>query len=130
MGQGFGEIHLQKINKYNYSQLGNFYYLCLKKFELRVISKKILRDFWEKHSDCQQQMKSWFQEASKAEWRNPKEIKIDYPTASFLMDNRMVFNIKGNSYRIIVRINYNYQMVWIRFFGTHSEYDKINATKI
>jgi mRNA interferase HigB len=97
---------------------------------LRVISIKILREFWEVHSDCQQQLKSWFQETSKAEWKNHNEIKLEYPSASLLGDNRVVFNIKGNDYRIIVKINFEYQMVWIRFVGTHSEYDKIDANKI
>ena len=97
---------------------------------MRVISIKILREFWEKHSDCQQQLKSWFQETSKAEWKNPNEIKLEYPSASLIGDNRVVFNIKGNHYRIIVKINFEYKMVWIRFVGTHSEYDKIDANKI
>jgi len=97
---------------------------------LRVIAKKILRDFWEKHPDCEQQLKSWYQETSKADWTNPKRIKTDYLSASFLADNRVVFNIKGNHYRLIVKINYDYQMVWIRFIGTNAEYDKIDATKI
>jgi mRNA interferase HigB len=97
---------------------------------LRVISKKILREFWEKHSDSQQQLKSWFQEAGNVEWKSPKDIKKEYPGASFLENNRVVFNIKGNKYRLIVRINYDYGMVWIRFVGTHAEYDKINANKI
>ncbi len=97
---------------------------------MRVISKKILREFWERHSDCQHQLKSWYQETSKAEWKSPNEIKLEYPNASFLADNRVVFNIKGNNYRIIVKINFEYQMVWIRFIGKHSEYDKIDATKI
>ena len=97
---------------------------------LRVIAKKILRDFWEKHPDCEQQLKSWYQETSKAAWTNPKRIKTDYPSASFLSDNRVVFNIKGNHYRLITKINYDYQMVWIRFIGTHAEYDKIDAIKI
>jgi mRNA interferase HigB len=97
---------------------------------VRVIAKKILREFWESHVDCEQTLKSWFLEASKATWKNPNEIKQEYPSASILNDNRVVFNIKGNKYRLIVRINYDYQMVWIRFIGTHSEYDKINATKI
>lgn len=102
----------------------------LKENYLSVISKKILREFWIKHSDCQQSLKSWFQETSNAVWNSPKELKTDYPTASFLMDNRVVFNIKGNKYRLIVKINYDYHMLWIRFIGTHSEYDKIDATKI
>jgi mRNA interferase HigB len=97
---------------------------------LRVIAKKILRDFWVRHNDCEQQLKSWYKESSKAEWKNTKDIKKDYTTASFLNDNRVVFNIKGNKYRLIVRINYDYQIVWIRFIGTHGEYDKIDATKI
>lgn len=97
---------------------------------MRIIAKKILREFWQKHPDCEQQLKAWFQETSQAEWKNTKEIKREYPSASFLLDNRVVFNIKGNHYRLVVRINYGYQMVWIRFIGTHSEYDKIDATKI
>ncbi len=97
---------------------------------MRVIAKKILREFWETHSDCEQQLKSWFRETCKAEWKNPNEIKIEYPNASILNDNRIVFNIKGNNYRLIVKINFEYEMVWIRFIGTHAEYDKIKANTI
>ena len=97
---------------------------------MRVIAKKTLRDFWETHSDSEQQLKSWYQETSKAEWTGPKQIKLEYPSASFLADNRVVFNIKGNHYRLIVRINYDYQMVWIRFIGTYAEHDKIIAKTI
>lgn len=97
---------------------------------MRIIAKKILRDFWETHPDCEQQLKSWFQEVSKSTWNNPNELKKDYPSASILSDNRVVFNIKGNNYRLIVKVNYDYQMMWIRFIGTHQEYDKIDATKI
>ena len=97
---------------------------------MRIISKKIIREFWEKHSDSQQQLKAWFQETSKIEWKSTKDIKKEYPSASFLENNRVVFNIKGNKYRLIVRINYDYHMVWIRFIGTHAEYDKIDANKI
>ena len=97
---------------------------------LRIIAKKILREFWQKHPDCEQQLKAWFQETIKSKWKNPNDIKKEYPGASVLADNRIVFNIKGNSYRLIVRINYDYQMTWIRFIGTHAEYDKVDATKI
>ena len=72
---------------------------------MRVISPKILREFWEKHTDCQQQLKACFQEASKAELKSPRDIKNEYPSASFLMDNRIVFNIEGNNYRLIVKIS-------------------------
>ena len=97
---------------------------------MRVIAKKILREFWEKHKDCKQQLQSWYQETSKREWVSLHEIKAEYPSASVLEDNRVVFNIKGNKYRLIVKINFDYKMLWIRFIGTHSEYDKINANKI
>lgn len=97
---------------------------------MRVIAKKTLREFWQKHPGCEQQLKSWFQETSQVEWKSTKDIKKEYPSASFLADNRVVFNIKGNHYGLIVKINYDYQMVWIRFIGTHTEYDKIDATKI
>jgi len=97
---------------------------------VRIIAKKILRDFWEKHRDCEEQLKSWYQETSNSIWEKPNDVKNDYPSASILADNRIVFNIKGNNYRLIIKINYDYQMIWIRFIGTHAEYDKIDATKI
>ncbi len=97
---------------------------------MRVIARKTLREFWEQHTDCQQQLSAWYGEASTSEWGEPADIKRLYPSASFLADNRVVFNIKGNNYRLIVKINYDYGMVWIRFVGTHAEYDKIDATTI
>lgn len=123
-------IPYSKSKKYILSvpKLVNNLYLCKK--ELRVVAKKILRDFWEKHEDCEQQLKSWFREVQKSEWENPNQIKEEYPSASILNNNRVVFNIKGNNYRLIVKISFEYQMVWIRFIGTHGEYDKINANTI
>ena len=97
---------------------------------MRVVAKKILREYWEIHPDCEQQLKSWYQEVIHAKWKNPNQIRQEYPSASVLNNNRVVFNIKGNTYRLIVKINYDYQMVWIRFIGTHAEYDKVNANKI
>lgn len=97
---------------------------------MRVISRKLLREFWIKHSECEQQLKSWFQEVNKGTWKNLNELKREYPSASILEDNRVCFNIKGNNYRLIVKINFHYQIMWIRFIGTHAEYDKIEANKI
>ena len=97
---------------------------------MRVIAKRVLREFWTKHSGCEQQLKSWYREAEKSEWKNTNEIKKEYPTASILGDNRVVFNIKGNNYRLVVKINFQYQMMWVRFVGTHKEYDRIDANKI
>ena len=97
---------------------------------MRIISRKALKEFWLQHADCEQQLKSWFQEANKASWKSPSEIKAEYPSASIIAGNRIVFNIKGNNYRLIVKINYDYQMIFIRFVGTHAEYDKINAETV
>lgn len=96
---------------------------------MRVIAKKILRDFWVKHTDCEQQLKAWYQEVDTGTWKNLNELKTAYPNASILDDNRVCFNIKGNKYRIIVRLNFNHQMVWIRFIGTHAAYDKLMPIK-
>ncbi len=89
-----------------------------------------LREFWKKHPDCEQQLTAWYRETSKSTWKHPNDIKHEFPSASILADSRIVFNIKGNNYRLVVRINYDYQMVWVRFVGTHADYDKINAEKI
>ena len=97
---------------------------------MRVVAKKILRDFWLVHNDCEQQLKAWFREAQKAEWENTNQIKEEYPSASILNSNRIIFNIKGKNYRLIVKISFEDQMIWIRFIGTHSQYDKINANTI
>ncbi len=97
---------------------------------MRVIARKTLRDFWLTRPDCEHQLKAWFRETENAVWKGPHDIRRAYPSASFLADNRVVFNIKGNAYRLVVRINYGYGMVWIRFVGTHAQYDKIDASNI
>jgi len=97
---------------------------------VRVIAKRTLRDFWQKHADCEEQLKSWYRETEKSEWKNINDLKNEYPSASILENNRVVFNIKGNNYRLIVKINYDYKIIWIRFVGTHAEYDKIDANNI
>lgn len=97
---------------------------------MRVISKRMLREFWEVHPDCSEQLKAWYNEAEKASWFSPDDIKKDYPSACILKSKRVIFNIKGNAYRLVVRINYNYGLVWIRFIGTQEEYDRIDANRI
>ena len=97
---------------------------------MRIISKRVLRDFWLKHADSEQQLKSWYRETEKAQWNNINDLKTEYPNAIILKENRIVFNIKGNNYRLIVKFNFEYQISWIRFIGTHAEYDKINANEI
>jgi mRNA interferase HigB len=95
-----------------------------------VIAKKALRDFWNKYPDCEQQLKAWYEEADSSNWSGPQDIKKDFRTARLLANNRVVFNIKGNHYRLIVKINYSYKIVWIRFIGTHAQYDRIDARNI
>lgn len=97
---------------------------------MRVIAKKILREFWEKHNDAEQQLKTWYKEASKANWSSPNDVKNEYAKASILKNNRVVFNICGNNYRLVVKINYDRGWVFIRFIGTHSDYDQIDAENI
>jgi len=97
---------------------------------VRVIAKRTLRVFWIKHADSEQQLTSWYRETEKADWNSINELKTEYPNASILKDNRIVFNIKGNNYRLIVKFNFEFQICWIRFIGTHAEYDKINAKEI
>lgn len=96
----------------------------------RIIAKRVLREYWEKHSDSEQYLKTWYETAKDAIWKSPNEIKKVYAHASILNDNRVVFNIKENSYRLVVKFNYERQWVFIRFIGTHSEYDKIDAATI
>jgi mRNA interferase HigB len=106
-------------------QFGGIVYL-----RMRVIALKTLRDFWVQHTTAEQPLKSWYKFVSKADWSSPDDVKRDYSNASILEGNRVCFNIGGNKFRLIVKINYPYRIVYIRFTGTHKEYDKIDANMI
>lgn len=97
---------------------------------MRIISRRTLRLFWEKHPDARLPLQTWYHDVERSDWNSPSEIKAVYRNASFLADNRVVFNIKGNQYRIIVRISYSGKIVFIRFVCTHQEYDQIDALSI
>ncbi len=97
---------------------------------MRVTSKKTLREFWEKHPDSETPLGTWLKTAQKAEWQKPNDVKLDYPSASIIEGNRMVFDIKGGNYRLIVKIEYAKQWIFIRFVGTHANYDKVDAKTI
>lgn len=99
---------------------------------MRIISRKALRQFWQRaeYADAEQPLRAWFREASSADWKNPADIKVDYRSASIVGNDRVVFNIGGNKYRLVMRINYAYRIVYIRFIGTHRQYDRINAKEI
>jgi len=96
----------------------------------RIFAKSTLRKFWEVHPETEQYLKTWYETVITADWRNPAEVKQTYSTASILKNNRIVFNIKGNSYRLIAKFNFEKRWIFIRFIGTHIEYDKINANTI
>lgn len=97
---------------------------------MRIIARRTLREFYANHADSKAPLEAWFHEAAVSRWQGPRDIKKRYPSADFLPGNRVVFNIKGNTYRQIVKIHYNTGIVFIRFVGTHADYDKIDATTI
>jgi mRNA interferase HigB len=96
----------------------------------RIFSKATLRKFWKVHPESEQYLKTWFETAINADWKNPGDVKNTYATASILKNQRIVFNIKGNSFRLIAKFNFEKQWIFIRFVGTHSEYDKVDANNI
>lgn len=97
---------------------------------MRIISRRMLREFWEKHPDAATSLQTWFHDLEPSTWNSPADIKAIYQNASFVANNRVVFNIKGNRYRIGVLVVYQYDVVYIRFVGTHEEYDRIDVTTI
>jgi len=97
---------------------------------MRVIAVSTLRAFWEKHPDAEQPLKAWWEEAVNATWTQPADIKAHYRSASVLKNRRVVFNIKGNDHRLIVAIAYKLQIVYIKFVGTHQEYDAVDAETV
>jgi len=97
---------------------------------MRIISQKALREFWEKHPDAKQPLLAWYEDTKRANWKSPTDIKNIYRNASILGNNRVVFNIKGNIYRLVVAINYKYGLIYIRLVATHQEYDKVDAETI
>ena len=97
---------------------------------MRIISRRFLRDFWEKHPDATIPLKTWFHDVERAEWNSPSDIKEIYRNASFVTNNRVVFNIKGNRYRLVVVVVYQHGVVYIRFVGTHEEYNHVDAATI
>jgi mRNA interferase HigB len=97
---------------------------------MRVIAVKTLRDFWMAFPVAKEALLAWYEEAESAQWNNPNELKQQYRNASILTDKRVIFNIHENSYRLIVDIEYRLKIVFIVWFGTHKQYDKIDAKKV
>ena len=97
---------------------------------MRIIALKALRDFWERHPQAEVPLRAWHAIASRADWRSPADVKTAYRAASLLGGNRVVFNIKGNDFRLVVAVHYNRGLIFVRFVGTHQQYDRINAEEI
>ena len=107
------------------SQNGSALYLLM-----RIIARRTLREFWEHHPDAEQGLRAWYYDVQTAVWKSPADIKRTYANASILGQDRVVFNVKGNRYRLVAAINYPYQICYIRFVGTHKEYDRIDAEHV
>lgn len=97
---------------------------------MRIIAKRTLRTYWEREPGAEQPLRSWFALAAKSEWSSPADVKAIYGNASIVGGDRVVFNIGGNRYRLIVRFDYARRIGFIRFIGTHAEYDRIDASKV
>jgi mRNA interferase HigB len=97
---------------------------------MRIIAKKALKDYWDKVPTARSELEAWHAEVKAANWAMPTDVKQKYGNASILKDGRVVFNICGNKHRLVVWINYDFQVVYIRFLGTHKEYDQIDAQTI
>jgi mRNA interferase HigB len=99
---------------------------------VRVIARKTLREFWEKpgHDDAERPLKSWFDEAAAADWATPAQVKAQFGNASIVGNDRVVFNIAGNRYRLVVAVHYRTRCLFICFIGTHAQYDRIDVTTV
>ena len=97
---------------------------------MRIIAKKTLRQFWESHPDAEEPLLAWYREVEKEDWDTPAKVKQKYANASIVGNSRVVFNIRGNAYRLIVAINYPYRVVYIRCVATHAEYDQIDVEEV
>ena len=97
---------------------------------MHIISRKTLRDFWERVPDAEAALEAWFHEAKSANWKSSVDVKAKYGTASIINFERVVFNICGNKYRLVVRVNYGSGTLFVRFVGTHREYDEIDVESV
>jgi mRNA interferase HigB len=98
---------------------------------MQIVALRTLRQFWEKHPQAETPVRLWYASASKAEWSSSADVKRQFGTAvDFIADNRVIFDLSGNKYRLIVHVSYTYKRVLVKFIGTHAEYDRINAETV
>jgi mRNA interferase HigB len=97
---------------------------------MRVIAVSTLRAFWKRHPDAKEPLKAWYAEVSGASWSQPADIEATFRSASVLKNRRVVFNVKGNDYRLVVAIAYKLQIVYVKFIGTHKEYNRVDVDAV
>lgn len=98
--------------------------------EVRTVARRTLREFWEEHADAEQPLRAWYHDVRKADWRSPADVKRVYANASVVGENRIVFNIGGNRYRLVVAVNCQYRICYVRFVGTHQAYDRVDVATV
>ena len=97
---------------------------------MQVIAKRTLREFWDRHPQAKGPLEAWHDTASKSVWTTPSDIREQFGSADFIADNRVIFNIGGNNYRLVVHVAYRFRRVLIKFVGTHADYDRIDAETV
>lgn len=97
---------------------------------MRIISKKPLREFWERNADAANPLDNWHKAVRREEWDSPIDLLANHPNARIIGRDRAIFNIRGNRYRLVVGVNYQYKIVYVRFIGTHAEYNRIDAESV
>ena len=97
---------------------------------MRIIAKRRLREFWERHSNARASLENWYARVRRDDWDTPARVTEHYPRASLIGGDRVVFNVKGNDYRLVVAVDYGHRTVFIRLIGTRAEYDRIQAEEV
>ena len=121
-----GKIYFRGTTNFNLLPQWDLIYVST----MHIISRRTLRAFWQVHADSEQALRAWYQEAKAARWADTTDVKARYPSADFVAGNRVIFNIKGNSYRLILAFDYQRHLGWIKFIGTHAEYDRIDVATV
>jgi mRNA interferase HigB len=97
---------------------------------MRIVAKRTLREFWRLHAAAESPLKTWYAHAKAAKWQTPADVRGTFLTADFVADNRVIFDIAGNKYRLVGKVNYRRGVIFIRFVGTHGDYDRIDPETI
>ncbi|WP_426023753.1 type II toxin-antitoxin system HigB family toxin [Brevundimonas sp. PWP3-1b1] len=97
---------------------------------MNVVARKTLQTFWTRHTPAKGPLTNWYNHVRAADWRSPQDVRDDFRSADFVGDNRVIFDVGGNKYRVVVRISYTFKQVLVKFVGTHAEYDRIDVETV